>query len=262
MLDMLRTTALTGPQFRLLSLAGQKGGAAQGYQAAVSGIVKKNGDGAPYCIPNEYICATIGRFIGLPIPPAGVVYMRPDVAGPDMKGEPPYWFASLDFNIQGDTLPPVDGGKCVAELPYLSAGLLLFDILVANGDRHNTNLSVDFMAQPAKMSVFDHSHALLGYRRGDGKQRLVAQRDELAIDRHCLLQHIATDVHFAEWRKRIQAIPDFFIEDAVHHVQGLGMTSDEGVAVLEFLEHRRDHIADLISAHKNAFTSLKQWSLL
>lgn len=47
-----------------------------------------------------------------------------------------YWFASLDFNLTGITLLPVDVTQCVNLLPELSAGLLLFDILIANCDRH------------------------------------------------------------------------------------------------------------------------------
>lgn len=260
--DMPRTTALAGPQYRLVSFGSQKSGASGGYEATISGVVKRNVTNAPYCIPNEYICATVGRFLGLPIPPAGILFARQDANSPVSNDSTPYWFASLDFNIQGDTLPSVGGAKCVADLPDLSGGLLLFDILVANGDRHGNNIAVDHLAQPPKMSIFDHSHALFGSEATKGTQHLADVRDSLALAGHCLLGHVTTDQHFHKWKERIEAIPNFFLEDTVRFVVGVGIDEAEADAAMEFLRYRRDHLAALISANKNAFTGIKQWSLL
>jgi hypothetical protein len=44
-------------------------GVLHSYHASLKSIVKNN-EVVKYCIPNEFICAEIGRFIGLPIPPA------------------------------------------------------------------------------------------------------------------------------------------------------------------------------------------------
>jgi len=115
----------------------------------------------------------IYRYHHLPIPPSGIVYAP--------NTQPQSWSASLDFNLVGATLPPVDTTACVARLPDLSTGLLLFDTLMTNCDRHRGNFAVDFLAQPPKMSVFDHSHALFGFQAGWGQQRLRDLRDHLGV---------------------------------------------------------------------------------
>jgi hypothetical protein len=89
-------------------------------------------------VPNELICAEIGRFLCLPVSPEGIIH-APNVTPED-------WFASLDFNLTGTALPPVDTAACVASLPDPSAGLLLFDILIANCDRHRGSFAVDLLA--------------------------------------------------------------------------------------------------------------------
>ena len=136
---------------------------------------------APYCVPNEVVCGEIGRFLGLPVPPAGVVYTP---KGDDL------FYASLDFNLTGNALPPVNVTKCVSVLPRESAGVLLFDILIANSDRHGRNLSVDFSAKPPRMNIFDHGHALFGKDAGNGVARLEKLSDRLGVSagsRTCLL---------------------------------------------------------------------------
>ena len=181
-------------RYRILSFDRQMGiGVAGSWQVRISAVAKCNGPSVPYCIPNELICAELGRVIGLPIPPAGVIH-APSAAVA-------LWFASLDFNLTGNTLPPVDPVQCCARLPDLSTGLLLFDIWVANCDRHAGNFSVDSLAQPVQMSVFDHSHALFGYNAGQGEARLLDLRERLGVSggshtrgsRHCLLDVLPTD---------------------------------------------------------------------
>jgi hypothetical protein len=160
--------------YRLISLDRQMGmGVAGAMEITISAVAKSNGPNAPYCVPNELICAELGRFLRLPIPPCGIVSRR-QAAHPPM-------FASMDFNLTGNSLPPIDTQKCLSELPKECAGLLLFDILVGNCDRHRGNLAVDFSTRPPRMSIFDHSHALFGYEGGEGENRLKVLRDRLAI---------------------------------------------------------------------------------
>ena len=132
---------MTRGRYRIVAFGQQLGiGVAGSYWATISAVAKCNGPNAPYCIPNEWICGEIGRFLCLPVPPAGIIHAP--------QANPPNWFASLDFNLTGNALPPVDPTRCTGELPELSTGLLLFDILVANRDRHRQNFSVDFLASP------------------------------------------------------------------------------------------------------------------
>ena len=101
--------------------------AGDGGRLAYTGHLKskvKNNEENKYCISNEFICAEIGRFIGLPIPPCGIVYAK--------EHSVKHWFASLNFNLTADELPAIDSQKCADDLPDLSTGLILFDIWIAN----------------------------------------------------------------------------------------------------------------------------------
>ena len=110
-------------------------GVAGSYWATISAVAKCNRPNAPYCIPNEWIAVEIGRFLGLRFRPPGSC---------TAAGEPVDWFASLDFNLTERRFLPSIRSAVPPSFPALSTGLLLFDILVANCDRHRQNFSVDF----------------------------------------------------------------------------------------------------------------------
>ena len=140
-------------KYRVLTYGKQLGiGVAGSQYITIQAVAKENSPSAPYCVPNELICGELGRLLRLPVPPMGIVTSA--------THQP--MIASLDFNLTGNSLPPVDVVKCENELSELSAGLLIFDIWIANCDRHRKNFSVDFLTKPPQMNVFDHSHALLG----------------------------------------------------------------------------------------------------
>ena len=227
---------------------------------SIPGVAKKNCANAPYCVANEVVCGEIGRFLGLPVPPAGVFYPP---KGNDL------FYGTLDFNLTGNTLPPVNSTKCVEVLPEYSAGLLLFDILIANSDRHGRNFSVDYSSRPPRMNVFDHGHALLGKDAGGGATRLARLRDRLAIsagsrtagNRHCLLDQINTDAHFGYWIERIRQIPDYVIKDLCGELPGLGCTRAEAVAAEDFLRYRRFRLSQIVEDNRIQFTGIRTWGL-
>lgn len=247
--------------YRLVTVGQQMGiGVAGSMQVQLGAVGKANGPAAPYCIPNEMICAELGRFLRLPIPPWGIVRTAPTA---------PVWFASMDFNLAGNSLPPVDPVQCHTALPRESVGLLLFDILVANCDRHRGNFAVDYLTTPPVMSVFDHSHALFGYVAGNGQGRLQELRDRLGCsggsrtgpNRHCMLDVISGDNDFAGWVGRIRALPDFFIEEVCRDAGEFGLNPGEVNEASSFLKHRRDNLMAIVQSHKTEFTAIQQWSL-
>lgn len=249
-------------RYRIIAFGQQMGiGIAGSQHVSVSAVAKCNSPNVPYCIPNELICAEVARFLCLPVPPAGIIHAP--------NANPTNWFASLDFNLTGNALPPIDPARCCVELPDPSAGLLLFDILVANSDRHRGNLSVDFLASPPEMNVFDHSHALFGCVTGQGTQRLIDLRERLAVsggshtrgNRHCLLDALTVDTHFGKWLERISVLPDFLIEEVSHQAVGLGITTDEANAAVQFIKDRRDNLRRIIHNNRNEFRGIQQWSL-
>ncbi len=232
--------------FRTAAFIEQVGeGVSDSYYVTVEAIGKGN-VASKYCVPNEHICCEIGRFLRLPLPPGALIN------GPE--GSEDVWFASLNFNAEGEALPPADIDYCLNRFPKTSAGLLLFDILIANADRHAKNLYIDKLSSPPEMSIFDHSHALFGGMLGPnfvpGPHRLNVLRDRLAIsrgsetglNRHCLLDHIESDNHFEEWVERIRCIPDFFIREICQEVVGLGIDSAEAEAATDFIIYRRDNL--------------------
>lgn len=168
----------------------------------------------------------------------------------------------------------MDVAQCIAELPDLCAGLLMFDLWVANCDRHGGNFSVDFLAKPLQMNIFDHSHALFGYAAGLGEVRRNGLIDRLGISwttnspidsgkhRHCLLDVINTDTHFYKWVDRVQAVPDYFIEEVCQDAQPYGLTAADVSAAISFLKQRRDRLLPIMKAHHAEFTAIKSWSLL
>jgi hypothetical protein len=176
------------------------------------------------------------------------------------------WFGSLDFNLDSHTMPPVDTAACVRDMPVESTGLLMFDVLIANNDRHTTNFEVD----PPRMSVFDHSHCLFGTNAHQGEARLAAMTGRLAItgspvtagNRHCLLDVLDTGAHFGRWVDRIKQVPDFFIEDVVDDVRDAGITAAEATSVVTFLKERRDTIWEIVNAHSVEFKAVIPWPLI
>lgn len=131
---------------------------------------------SPYSVFNELICGELGRFIRLPVPPFAVTYHEADGSKP--------LFSSLDFNNTRDTLPPIIPESCVERVLPLCAGILVFDIFIANRDRHDENLLADNADRPKAMHVFDHDQALLGGSPAypfSGIERLEKTVDRLGI---------------------------------------------------------------------------------
>lgn len=240
--------------FSLTKIEARLGKSALNPHHAQLRAVIKNSKALKYCIPNEIICAEIGRFLGLPVPPCGLVY----VPGHD----PEHWFASLNFNLTATDLPPIDPINCVKELPSLSTGVVLFDVLIGNNDRHRANLHLDTSQKPPRLTVFDHSHALFGPTNGAGEHRLAGLVGQFGIGAHCLLNHIPTDAHLSEWCGRIKGLPNYLIEGVCESTVPLGMiTAAEAAAANKFLIERKANIETIIKANKIQFRGIAQWGL-
>jgi hypothetical protein len=119
------------------------------------------------------------------------------------------------------------------------------------------------------LNVFDHGHAMFGKEAGQGAARLEKLRDRLAIsggsrtagNRHCLVDQIKSDVHFGHWFQRIQAVPDFFIDELCHEAVGLGCTEAEAKAAATFLKYRRLRLDRIVEDNKKEFSAIESWRL-
>jgi hypothetical protein len=175
-------------------------------------------------------------------------------------------FSSLDFNYQRASLPDIIPEFCVVALPELCAGVLAFDILIANEDRHDRNLLVDRVTSPRHMYVYDHDQALLGGLKRVGDERLSALQDRLGItggavtggNEHVFLPHIKNCEHLYEWAKRIQTLPDWFINAVCLESRQYGLNNKLAKQTAEFLLHRRDSIFVIIDDNRASF-AIQDW---
>lgn len=215
-------------------------------------IAKERSNNSPYLVPNEWICARLGQFIGLPIPPFALVR-----AGASRKG----MFASLRFGA--GEVPPDDTDPAVLAASHsdVCTGIILFDAWVANLDRHPGNIKVDHPNSPAEIRIFDHDCALFGNKEGEGISRLETLRNALAIERyHCLMRELATSDHLGKWYERIRSTTKWFIEDTCEAVCQMGITRAETNAAIDFLIHRASRLQDIVRDNHASFPRIN-WGL-
>lgn len=217
-------------------------GVMQSVYVTLAGIAKKSDPGQPYVVANELICNQLARMLLLPCPPGAMM----------AHGGAPHFF-SLDFNLAGHALPPADPSAIVKHDPVLSWGIILFDVLVMNADRHRENIAFDTTQK--KVQIFDHSHAFLG-TAGDIPARLASVGGQLAIGRHCLAAQIGTDDGKDLWIERIKQIPDFFIDGVIDAASKVGLPAPHVKDCKLHLKHRRDGLKALVEANIVSFPSL------
>lgn len=173
--------------------------------------LKWNTGSQRYCIANEYIAGTLGRFVGLPIPPFAVVH-----SSEHLFGARPI-FGSLNINWDRKDDLPIWPQSCWDRLPDLCTGATVFDAWIANSDRWDKNLAVDDTFKPRQMQLFDHGEALLGT---EGVERLERVKGSLGITgkhpeegyRHIFLDEIDTQQFMNEWIERIYFVPHSFMQ--------------------------------------------------
>lgn len=219
-----------------------------------------NYDGSPYCIWNEMICASIGQFLRLPIPPFAMTHFR------NRERKKQWLFSSLDFNYARAELPEIIPENCVAHLEPLCAGVLAFDILIANEDRHAGNLLVDDVTTPRAMYVYDHDQALFGGCLTVGPERFTKLAGRLGVtgsnttrgNKHVFLPLITEPASLREWCGRITDIPDWFIDDVCQAAKKYGLRKKDADSAAFFLRERKRKIMDLVESSRDSF-AIKSW---
>lgn len=268
MLDQIASVwerVLAQPGANLYYAAAWKNPVAEGvsdtWTVELLGYAKRNSTNSPYCVPNEFVAGRIGSVIGLPLPPGAAI------EGP-ADGQGPAW-VSLSFTPSGERLPPVDGAQVGADLPEVAAGVVVFDILIANTDRHCGNLA--YLPSKKRLEVFDHSHALAGISAGSASGHMAGIRDHFAIsgisNRHCLLDHLGSASAVMRWVDEIvptirDSLIDRICSDAV--TLGLGLSGNEADDLAALLKHRRDSLHQLVTNNRNEFTAIaaEEWGLI
>jgi hypothetical protein len=206
----------------------------------VSGIAKPASPEHPMELVNEIICGDLGRALRLPIPPGIIVTKESDHVRHHV---------SLDFSQAGEALPPADPTAIATDFPDLACGVILFDLWIANGDRHEKNLSYDTSAKA--IQLFDHGRALFCGKTG--RKRLEALDDRDIINGHCLTGEIRTLDGFENWNEKIRSLPKFYISETVADAVKLGLPQDDAEFCTDFLLARRSRLMKLLRKYKGEF---------
>jgi hypothetical protein len=217
-------------------------GATSSVYVGMSAIAKKATAATPYIVGNELVCNIIARMLLLPCPPGALLQKNGDV-----------YFCSLDFNTAGQALPPITPSTVVSDLPELSWGITLFDVLIMNSDRHRQNIS--YNAQTKEVTIFDHSHAFMK-PGGDIDATLNGNKDKPALGGHCLAAELNTWNGFASWIEKIKILPNYCLEGAVDAGCKVGIPQGKKTTICDFMRARRDSIDTIITKNKAVFPKL------
>jgi hypothetical protein len=168
-------------------------------------------------------------------------------------------FASLRFGTR-DVLPndcrPLE---CVSQLKRLCTGIIVFDILIANEDRHRENIKVDDPIAPRKLWVIDHERALLGDRKSLSLDRLGRLQYKLGISGHCLARCLDTAEFFEEWAQYVSFIPWPSIHGLCKEASHLGASKALSDRLWEFLEYRHRKILEIVNQNHDFFPFIDNW---
>jgi hypothetical protein len=189
----------------------------------------------------------------LPVPPGFIILDASQTA----------YYGSLNFNLTGVALPPIIPANFIASFQDQIGAILVFDIFIANSDRHPGNLSAD-NGNPASYNLFDHSHCLLGSGGPrTGLACLAAATNSIVIaPNHALIGGIQSEVLLVQAIQKVESIPDYFIPSVVKEAAQYGLTADEENALTDFLQQRRHRLRHLIGNSKASFPGVANWSTL
>lgn len=189
----------------------------------------------------EHIAARIAALLGLPCPGHSLIELPGGEIG----------FVSLKFgDVHGNVAPATPPDLAMTQ-PDLSAGIIAFDVLIGNSDRHAGNIAHAGSGAPI---IFDHSHALSAGSSRPNLLTLDARKDD-AIANQCLEQYMSTSAPFLAWIDRIVALPEYLLRAPIDELQQLGMLdSQEATNLFAFLAHRRTMIAQLLRQQLQGIT--------
>lgn len=205
-------------------------------------IAKKSTIDEPHIVSNELICNYIARSLLLPCPPGALLSYNDDS-----------YFATLNFNVGGLALPPADPTILTKEQTSLSWGIILFDTLCMNADRHVWNISHNQTTK--EVQIFDHTHAFVG-TNGNVSTTLADRVDLLSIGRHCLAGEIQGGDGYQMWCDRIKTLPEFFIEGIIADAWDVGILPAYKNQCVDSLLKRRNRIENLIQDNLGSFPNL------
>lgn len=185
----------------------------------------------PRLVANELICARLAWSLGLPVP-AG------DVGNALGQGQ-----AWVSAQLEADFAPP-DVVEVVSREPRISAGAVVFDTWVGNGDRHEGNI---LYHRTVGLWLIDHDAALCAWD-GDPVVEACADRADdpvtLPFFKHALLP----PQHVEFWIRKVQTLPMSVVREILADTRRRRLIdADTERAYLRYLLHRKNSLVTLVS---------------
>jgi len=201
----------------------------------VAAVAKPASGSSPNLVLNEIVCNDLARALLLPVPPGFAI----------KDDDEQFHYASLNFLLASEDLPPINPKNFVQQNEALSYGIFLFDVWVMNTDRHNENLA-HFEATGA-VQIFDHERALLGYVKEENIGNHLAQsQKKLCVSGHCLAQHLREFSKFSDWLDKIEKIPDYYIKETIESGVPDYISDSTARKLIDFMIERRDTLKGLL----------------
>lgn len=233
------------------AFADDEGGVNESFHVKTRHVGKRNTAEHPYLIANEWIAAEIAWFLRLPVAPHALMMKR------DRRTR---MFVSLNFDRE--TRPrDVDAPILWKAKRDLCVGILMFDVLIANVDRHEGNIKADKPDNPSEVHILDHERSLFYCMAKHGTRRLRNYWDDPGIYNHCIADCADTCDGFGPWARRIGLIPEDFIDEVCEDVREVGITDRECERVKDFIKHRRDELDAIVLGNKGLFPNINDWRL-
>lgn len=206
----------------------------------------------PFTLVSEWLCADVASLLGLPIPARQVV---------PFDGER---YFGLEWRDDGNSFSPGMEAKLVN--PDVIPGMLAFDVLVCNRDRHAGNV---LFQRPSptldKYScvLIDHSHALIGPLQSFAAfQTFLASNpdpDSFLRGTPSQLRALVNNLDvFDPWIRRIEGLSVSQLSDSLARIPPEWVPSGNDCRdLLDFLVLRKNRVRTLVRSAVSNFPSLQ-----
>lgn len=227
----------------------------------LDGYGKQATQDEPNIVANEVVAFRIGTLLGLPMVPGAPMLLPPD------HRQVAWVSLAYDADVSQAT-PSVDPGRIAADHPEQAAGTVVFDLLIANHDRHRRNLVYRRKGRRGdRLGLFDHDHALWGNSGLQPDEHLNRVKNNFMLDgsgmselrrnRHCLLDHLNSLELLDRWCERAgRLVSDPVLEQICHEavdLPGSGLTKHDAKHLYEILRVRRMGLQELIDQNLDQF---------
>ncbi len=195
----------------------------------------------PYLVVNEFLASKLGELAGVPVV-HGIVVSGVTREGRRLEQPETLHWASLSV---GEDLPDADPDDAIRQVLPLACASIVFDIWIANPDRHERNFSYD--ADRLSLLLFDHGESLCNCV---GPSYLATRRNSLGLNGVHALSRVLTNPNpLMYWVERIQRISPDVIASIVDSAVEVGLPSNEAKALTIELVLRQRRLMYLI--HSN-----------